>query len=173
MSTPQLERLQAHCQRLRLYQVAAELPSLLEQAAKAERSYTDFLEEVLRREVQAKTDKHLAMRLAMARFPFQKTLESFDFKVQPSIDVKLIRELGTGRYLEQGENALFLGPPGVGKTHCDTRASMARERQPCQAASHRNEMTPKLIGVFRTRRCLCFGYVSHPKGCRPDARRLA
>ena len=117
MSTPQLERLQAHCQRLRLYQVAAELPSLLEQAAKAERSYTDFLEEVLRREVQAKTDKHLAMRLAMARFPFQKTLETFDFKVQPSIDVKLIRELGTGRYLEQGENALFLGPPGVGKTH--------------------------------------------------------
>ena len=67
MSTPQLERLQAHCQRLRLSQVAAELPSLLEQAAKAERSYTDFLEEVLRREVQAKTDKHLAMRLAMAR----------------------------------------------------------------------------------------------------------
>ena len=115
MSTPQLERLQAHCQRLRLYQVAAELPSLLEQAAKAERSYTDFLEEVLRREVQAKTDKHLAMRLAMARFPFQKTLETFDFKVQPSIDVKLIRELGTGRYLEQGENALFLGPPGVGQ----------------------------------------------------------
>ena len=60
MSTPQLERLQAHCQRLRLYQVAAELPSLLEQAAKAERSYTDFLEEVLRREVQAKTAAALA-----------------------------------------------------------------------------------------------------------------
>lgn len=57
------------------------------------------------------------MRLAMARFPFQKTLETFDLKVQPSIEVKLIRELGTGRYLEQGENALFLGPPGVGKTH--------------------------------------------------------
>lgn len=165
MSTPQLERLQAHCQRLRLYQVAAELPRLLEQAAKAERSYTDFLEEVWRREVQAKTDKHLAMRLAMARFPFQKTLETFDFKVQPSIDVKVIRELGTGRYLEQGEHALFLGPPGVGKTHCDNRSSMARERQRCQAASHRNEMTPKLIGAFRKRRCLCFGYVSHPKGC--------
>ena len=92
MSTPQLDRLPAHCQRLRLYQVAAELPRLLEQAAKAKRSYTDFLAEVLRREVQAKTDKHLAMRLAMARFPFQKTLETFDFKAQPSIDVKLIRE---------------------------------------------------------------------------------
>ena len=56
----QLERIQAYSQRLRLYQVAAELPSLLEQGAKAERSYTDFLEEVLRREVRAKTDKHWA-----------------------------------------------------------------------------------------------------------------
>lgn len=39
------------------------------------------------------------MRIAMARFPFQKTLESFDFKFQPSIDPKLIRELATGRYI--------------------------------------------------------------------------
>ncbi|MBK7419118.1 MAG: hypothetical protein IPJ44_07950 [Nitrospira sp.] len=62
MSTPQLERLQAPVAPAPLSS-AAELPSLLEQAAKAERSYTDFLEEVLRREVQAKTDKHLAMRL--------------------------------------------------------------------------------------------------------------
>jgi len=117
MSTPQLERLQAHCHRLRLYQVASELPTLLEQAAKQDRSYSDFLDEVLSREVQAKGTKHLAMRLAMARFPFQKTLEQFDFKFQPSIDVKVLRELATGRYLEHGENVLLLGPPGVGKTH--------------------------------------------------------
>ena len=54
-------------------------------------SYADFLDEVLGREVGAKTQKHLAMRVAMARFPFQKTLESFDFKFQPSIDPKLVR----------------------------------------------------------------------------------
>jgi DNA replication protein DnaC len=117
MSTPQLERLQAHCHRLRLYQVEQDLPTLLEQAAKQERSYTDFLDDLLSREVHAKGTKHLAMRLAMARFPFQKTLEHFDFKFQPSIDVKVIRELATGRYLEHGENVLLLGPPGVGKTH--------------------------------------------------------
>ena len=97
--------------------MAAELPTLLEQAAKQERSYSDFLDEVLSREVHAKGAKHLAMRLAMARFPFQKTLESFDFKFQPSIDAKVLRELATGRYLEHGENVLLLGPPGVGKTH--------------------------------------------------------
>ena len=80
-------------------------------------SYADFLDDVLGREVSAKTQKHLAMRIAMARFPFQKTLESFDFKFQPSIDPKLIRELGTGRYIEGGDNVLLLGAPGVGKTH--------------------------------------------------------
>ena len=53
----------------------------------------------------------------MARFPFQKTLDAFDFKFQPSIDPKVIRELATGRYLEGGDNVLLLGPPGVGKTH--------------------------------------------------------
>ena len=115
MSTPQLERLHAACHRLRLFQVAAELPTLLEQAAKQERSYSDFLDEVLSREVQAKGAKHLAMRLAMARFPFQKTLEHFDFKFQPSIDAKVLRELATGRYLEHGETNLVLGPPASGR----------------------------------------------------------
>ncbi len=117
MTTPQLERLHAHCQRLRLYQVAAELPTRLEQAAKQEVSYAQFLDDLLTREVQAKSDKHLAMRLAMARLPFHKTLDAFDFKFQPSIDPKVIREVATGRYLTQAENVLLLGPPGVGKTH--------------------------------------------------------
>ncbi len=94
-----------------------DLPTVLEQAAKPERSYTDFLEDLLSREIHAKGAKYLAMRLAMARFPFQKTLESFEFKFQPSIDPKVVRELATGRYLDHGENVLLLGPPGVGKTH--------------------------------------------------------
>jgi DNA replication protein DnaC len=80
-------------------------------------AYADFLDEVLGLEVCAKAEKHLAMRTAMARFPFHKTLETFDFKFQPSIDPKVIRELATGRYIESAENVLLLGPPGVGKTH--------------------------------------------------------
>jgi hypothetical protein len=68
MSTPQLERLHEHCHRLRLYQVEQELTARLEQAAKRELSYA----------VGAKTEKHHQMRITMARFPFQKTLESFD-----------------------------------------------------------------------------------------------
>ena len=117
MSTPLLERLQQHCHRLRLYQVEQELTARLEQAAKRELSYADFLDELLALEVGSKTAKHHQMRITMARFPFQKTLESFDFKFQPSIDVKLMRELAGGRYMDSGDNVLLLGPPGVGKTH--------------------------------------------------------
>ena len=117
MSTPQLERLREHCHQLRLYQVENELTARLEQAAKQEISYAEFLDELLALEVGSKAQKHHQMRIAMARFPFQKTLESFDFKFQPSIDPKQIRELTTGRYMESGDNVLFLGPPGVGKSH--------------------------------------------------------
>src|SRR5271168_3301262 len=117
MSTPQLERLHEQCQRLRLYQIAQELTTRLEQAAKKELSYADFLDQLLAGEVDAKTHKHQHMRIAMARFPYQKTLESFDFKFQPSLDPKQLRELAIGRYIQGGDNLLLLGPPGVGKTH--------------------------------------------------------
>ena len=76
MSTPQLDRLRAACHRLRLYRIEAELRTVLEQAAKRDVSYADFLDELLGREVGSKTEKHLAMRIAMARFPFQKSLET-------------------------------------------------------------------------------------------------
>ncbi|MGH6918793.1 MAG: IS21-like element helper ATPase IstB, partial [Geminicoccaceae bacterium] len=115
--TPQLERLHAYCHQLRLYQVETDLPTVLEQAAKHERSYSDVLEELLSRESHAKGAKQLALRLAMARVPFQKTLESFEFKFQPAIDPKVVRELAPGRSLDHGENVRLLGPPGVGKTH--------------------------------------------------------
>lgn len=117
MTTPELDQLATHCQQLRLTRVAATLPTLLEQAAQGSVSYSAFLATVLRTEVEAKHEKHQTMRVQMARFPFHKTLEGFDWKAQPSIDPKVIRELATMRFVAHGANALLLGPPGVGKTH--------------------------------------------------------
>ena len=60
-----------------------------------------------------------AKRPAMpwSSFPAVKTLEDFDFKFQPSVDQRLVRELATGRFLSQADNVLIFGAPGVGKTH--------------------------------------------------------
>jgi DNA replication protein DnaC len=115
--TAQVERLQELMQKLRMVKTAVELPVILQEAGKKEISYSDFLEDLLTRETTAKSERHTAMRTSMARFPFQKSLESFDFKQQPSLDPKAIRELATGRFIADAENVLFLGPPGVGKTH--------------------------------------------------------
>jgi DNA replication protein DnaC len=118
MTTPaQLERLQEHCQRLRLFKSRERLEALLQEATAREATYSDFLEAVLSEEVSAKAEKNVTMRTHLARFPFVKTLEAFDWSYQPSLDKKQLQSLATCRFVETGENVILLGPPGVGKTH--------------------------------------------------------
>ncbi len=103
--------------KLRLGAVAQRLDGILSQAARSEPTYLDFLDQVLAEETEAKQKKRVAMGIQIAHFPAVKTLEEFDFKFQPSIDHKLVRELATGRFIANAENVLLFGPPGVGKTH--------------------------------------------------------
>jgi DNA replication protein DnaC len=117
MTNPQLVRIVAHLQRLKLFRVQERLDTLLQEASAQELPYADFLDRLLTEEVTAKEEKHVTMRTAMARFPYRKTLESFDFSFQPSVDRKKLQELATCRFLEHGDNLVFLGPPGTGKTH--------------------------------------------------------
>lgn len=118
MTTPaQLERLQEHCQRLRLFKSRERLEALLQDATTKEATYGDFLEAVLSEEVSSKAEKNVTMRTHLARFPFVKTLEAFDWSYQPSLDKKQLQSLATCRFIETGENVILLGPPGVGKTH--------------------------------------------------------
>src|SRR4029453_12074730 len=117
MTGTTLDRLQEQLRGLKLPRIAEELPGLLKEASKRELSYTDLLAELVGRELAAKQERHAQMKTTMARFPFHKAIESFDFKFQPSIEVKVIRELATCRFIADADNVLLLGPPGVGKTH--------------------------------------------------------
>lgn len=103
--------------KLRLRHIAERLDALLAEAARGEPTYLDFLDALLREESEAKQRKRVAMGITIAHFPAVKTLDDFDFKAQPSIDQRLVRELATGRYIAQAENVLIFGAPGVGKTH--------------------------------------------------------
>jgi DNA replication protein DnaC len=117
MSAAQLERLQEHMQRLRLFKSRDRLEALLQEATAKEASFADFLDTVLGEEVAAKTAKHVTMRTQLARFPFVKSLEAFDFSYQPSPDKKQMQTLASCHFIEHGENLVLLGPPGVGKSH--------------------------------------------------------
>jgi DNA replication protein DnaC len=110
-------RVEERLLKLRLGAIAQRLDGILSSAARAEPTYLDFLDQILTEETDAKQKKRVAMGIQIAHFPAVKTLEEFEFKFQPSIDHKLVRELATGRFIAGAENVLMFGPPGVGKTH--------------------------------------------------------
>jgi DNA replication protein DnaC len=114
---PQEERILAALKRLQLTHLRETLAAVLSEAAREEWTYLEFLDQILRREVDAKQGKRIRMGMQIAHFPCVRTIEGFDFAFQPSADERLIRELSTGNFIAHGENVLIFGPPGVGKSH--------------------------------------------------------
>ena len=112
-----MESLEESLKKLKLPILAERLEGWLETAAKQNWTPREFLERVVAEELSEKRGKRTEMGVRMARFPFVKTLEGFDFESQPSLDPKRIRELATCRWIANGDNVVFLGPPGVGKPH--------------------------------------------------------
>lgn len=110
-------RVLQHLQRLCLTSTLEKLDAILSEAARKEPTYLGFLDGILGDEIAAREQKRLTMHIKIAHFPVVKTLDGFDFKFQPSVDQKLVRELASSRYIANGENILIFGPPGVGKTH--------------------------------------------------------
>lgn len=111
------ERLHSNLEKLKLDTIATILDSYLEIAAKEEKSVLEVLDHLIEEERRAKDALAMEYRMRFAGFPVRKALEEFDFKFQPSIDKKVIQELKTLKFLYNAENVVFLGPPGVGKTH--------------------------------------------------------
>ena len=110
-------QIQKHAKFLHLTTVPLVYADLSEKAAKTALSYEEFLALLLDQEVAKKTDVSVQRRISVAKFPFLKTLEEFDFSFQPSLPEKEVLRLGTLDFIDKKENILLLGPPGVGKSH--------------------------------------------------------
>jgi len=82
--------------------------------------YQTFLLRLVEREIQDREVRARERRIKAAKFPVIKTLDSFDFQAQPSVNQPLIRELMSGEYLDRKENILLIGNSGTGKTHLAT-----------------------------------------------------
>ena len=102
---------------LGLTQLEKALPVLFEQARQQKMTYETFLQRALDAEVEGRNLRAAQRRIQAARLPVTKTLESFDFSFQPSISERLVRELTDLSFVQTTTNVIFLGPPGVGKTH--------------------------------------------------------
>ncbi|MCT8975322.1 IS21-like element helper ATPase IstB [Clostridium sp. CX1] len=111
------ERVKENLQALDLTNTYNIIDNYLERALKEDQNVVEILDYLLMEEVKFKDKRAADIQVSVAAFPYKKTLEEFDLDFQPSIDKKLIDELATLRFVNNAENVVFLGPPGVGKTH--------------------------------------------------------
>ena len=100
---------------LRMHTASREVEAVL--AAQKKAVHLGWVSDLLERELDSRREKGFQHRLKSARFPEITTLEGFDFSFNPDIDEEKIRELATLKFMDQHQIALFLGAPGVGKTH--------------------------------------------------------
>jgi DNA replication protein DnaC len=82
--------------------------------------YQTFLLRLAEIEIADRERRAAERRVKEARLPVLKTLDTFDFKAQPSLNQTLVRELLRGEYLDKRENVLLIGNSGTGKTHLAT-----------------------------------------------------
>ena len=117
MGNLEYERLHENLKTLGMLKTEEAIDNYLEVAAKSNLSVIQILDYLLCDEVEDKIQRSLTFRSKLAKFPFRKTVEEFDFSFQPSIDKKTINSLATLKFVHNTENIVLLGPPGVGKTH--------------------------------------------------------
>ena len=111
------EELLRHLKRLRMTGLQDCLDEVIKTAQEARLTATETLTLALRKEVDKREVSRQQIGMSVAHFPRVCTLEGFDFSAQPTLDQARIRELAKLEWIDKKQNLLFLGPPGVGKTH--------------------------------------------------------
>src|SRR5690625_4291945 len=112
-----LERSQALLRHLGFEFTPERLPELLEQSVREEHSLPDFLENILQQERHAREERRVRTALKLSGLSLGKTLEEYDYSFQQGVNKNQMDLLATTEFAKRKENVLFLGPPGVGKSH--------------------------------------------------------
>ena len=112
-----LEQTAAQYRSLRWLATAGQLGELLADAEASELSYLHFAQRLAEYEAAVRTRSRITRHLKQAQFPAEKPLESFDYRHQTTITKRQVNALLDFSFIDQRENLVFIGPPGVGKTH--------------------------------------------------------
>lgn len=111
------DRLHDNLARLNLNRAAEVLDTIAQQAELDKRSYLSFLDQLLEEEVAVKEKRRFQTAMKTAGLPATKTIDEYDFAFHPQLSKKEIMSLFDMDFIANKENVIFLGPPGVGKTH--------------------------------------------------------
>jgi|LSQX01.2.fsa_nt_gb DNA replication protein DnaC len=112
-----IDALQISLKSLRIGGMAINLPVRYQEARSHELDYLDFLHNLVSDELARRQGNLLNRRIKLARFPLLKTIDDFDFEFNTTIKKKDVLALCTSNFIFKNHNILFVGPPGVGKSH--------------------------------------------------------
>ena len=105
---------------LKLLKIKDNIDSYIDLINNKKKDIVDSLYELTNLEIEILNDKRIQHSIQFAGFPYQKTFEEFDFSFQPCLNKEQILDFKNLRFIENKENILFVGSPGVGKTHLAT-----------------------------------------------------
>ncbi|GAB6098079.1 IS21-like element helper ATPase IstB [Desulfatiferula olefinivorans] len=123
------DRIESNLSRLKLGRIRDILEPSIASAEQKGLSYLVFLDELLEEEVAHKEQRRIETALKISGLPFTKGIDEFDFTFQPKLDRQKVMSLFDLTFIRQNGNVIFLGPPGVGKTHL----AVALALKACQA----------------------------------------
>ena len=106
-----------HLKKLRLPTILREYAAMAKVCRDDRSDYQTYLLCLTERELLDREKRAAERRIKQACFPVVKTIDTFDFKAQPSINQELVKELMRGEYIDKRENILLIGSSGTGKTH--------------------------------------------------------
>lgn len=114
---PSIDQIARQYRSLCLTAIAEHLPTLLSQAETHESSYLQFAESLVEHEQRSRNAKRIEQNRKRAGFPLLKSLEEFDYRFQTTISKREVNSLLDFGFIDNRDNIVFIGPPGVGKTH--------------------------------------------------------